>query len=295
MSESIIELIDQLPTSGITVRTLKALDFIAPGTWQNFGSFDQAISQVTGNSDPGSVQQIRDRALEIYQGQPELYHRVLWLYQGIDNAGTTLGTATLANKIGEQVNFLGLLSKITPKADKAQAIDLSLKIVTELLAFCQLHQISNNRIAVFVEALPQYQDESLIRMAALISLDGIIPLGSDFTPSTAAVLTKLTPTELENSEGFKRINSSIPGANPASKLGFVQESFVAVQPWIDRFIAERQLTREKIIDNLQSFIEVTPDKLDYLGAFLDMATNYYTHTGIQTLGRHLIQQAQINP
>jgi len=32
-------------------------------------------------------------------------------------------------------------------------------------------------------------------------------------------------------------------------------------------------------------------KLDYLAAFLDMSTNYYEHTGTQTVARNLILRA----
>jgi hypothetical protein len=31
--------------------------------------------------------------------------------------------------------------------------------------------------------------------------------------------------------------------------------------------------------------------LDYVAAFLDMSTNYYEHTGIQTVARRVIEQA----
>jgi len=33
-------------------------------------------------------------------------------------------------------------------------------------------------------------------------------------------------------------------------------------------------------------------KLDYLAAFLDGSTNYFEHTGVQTVARKLITQAQ---
>jgi hypothetical protein len=57
------------------------------------------------------------------------------------------------------------------------------------------------------------------------------------------------------------------------------------------FVDSRGLTPESVVDNLTKFVEVSKDKLDYLGAFLDMTTNYYTHTGIQTLTRRLIERA----
>jgi hypothetical protein len=36
---------------------------------------------------------------------------------------------------------------------------------------------------------------------------------------------------------------------------------------------------------------VSDSKLDYLAAFLDVTTNYYEHTGTQTLARRLIERA----
>jgi hypothetical protein len=45
------------------------------------------------------------------------------------------------------------------------------------------------------------------------------------------------------------------------------------------------------VNNLTKFVEVSKDKLDYLGAFMDVAVKYYTHTGTQTLARRLIERA----
>ena len=35
---------------------------------------------------------------------------------------------------------------------------------------------------------------------------------------------------------------------------------------------------------------MTDDRLDYVAAFLDLTTNYYEHTGIQSVARSLIQR-----
>jgi hypothetical protein len=57
------------------------------------------------------------------------------------------------------------------------------------------------------------------------------------------------------------------------------------------FVSSRGLTPESIVGNLRNFVEISDDKLDYLGAFLDVSTDYYTHTGTQTLARRLIERA----
>jgi hypothetical protein len=60
---------------------------------------------------------------------------------------------------------------------------------------------------------------------------------------------------------------------------------------MSNFVEQRGLTPEKVVKNLQSFVDISNDKLDYVAAFLDMTTNYYTHTGIQTLARRLVERA----
>jgi hypothetical protein len=57
------------------------------------------------------------------------------------------------------------------------------------------------------------------------------------------------------------------------------------------FVMSRQLTPQKVLQNLQKYVELSEDKLDTVAAFLDMTTNYYEHTGTQTLARRLIERA----
>jgi hypothetical protein len=72
---------------------------------------------------------------------------------------------------------------------------------------------------------------------------------------------------------------------------FITESFGSVSGWMNDFVSSRGLTPESVVGNLRSFVEISDDKLDYLGAFIDVSTNYYTHTGTQTLARRLIERA----
>jgi hypothetical protein len=291
VSKSITQLVDELPTGGITVMVLRGLDFVIPGQWNNLVGFENTVKTITGEDDPAYIQQVSERALWLYNNKNEGYQRALWLYQTIDSAGTALGTAALANKIGENISFLGFLNKLTPKANKAQAIDLSLKLVTELVGFCLINGIPGDSIGDFLAALGDYGGESLMRMTALVCLDGLIPLGPDFISSALSTIENLTPKELEQNEGFKRINDVIPGKNSESKLNFVQQSFGSVKGWMGDFVSQHDLTPEKVVKNLQGFVDITNDKLDYVAAFLDMTTNYYTHTGTQTLARRLIERA----
>lgn len=291
MSKPIFELVDQLPTSNMTTRALKSLDFVIPGEWDNLVGFKNTIRTVTGEEDEELIQEIGDRAVYLFNDRSQGYQRALWLYQTIDSAGSALGAAALANKIGEKVPLLGFLSNLTPKPNKAQSIDLSLKLVVEVVAFCQINGIPGDSIGDFLGALGDYGGESLMRMAALVCFDGLIPLGPDFIMKVQSVLSGMGPSDLEDNPGFSRIKDSIPGDDSQSKLGFIGESFGSVSGWMRDFVADKGLTPEVVTNNLQNFIEFTDDKLDYLGAFLDVSTNYYEHTGIQTLARRLIERA----
>ncbi len=291
MSKSIFELVDQLPTGGLTISMLNALDFAAPGEWKNVTGFVNTIKLVTGETDEDLIQQIGDRAVYLYNDKSQGYQTAMWMYQTVDGTDKALGAAALANKVGQSVSFLGFLDKLTPKADKAQTIDLSLKLVTELVAFCQINGIPGDSIGDFVAALGEYGGESMIRMAALVCVDGLIPLGPDFIQKVTSGLNTMTPQDLQKNSTFGNIKDVIPGNDAGGKLDFIGQSFDSVKGWMSNLVASRNLSPQKVVANLGNFMEVADDKLDYLAAFLDVSTNYYEHTGTQTLARRLIERA----
>ncbi|MGB5594642.1 MAG: hypothetical protein WBM62_11495 [Crocosphaera sp.] len=291
MSKPIYEIVDELPTDNMTIKVLKALDFVVPGQWDNLVGFENSIGTITGETDQDMIQQIGDRAVNLFNDKSQGYQTALWLYQTVDNSDSALGAAALANKIGEKVSFLGFLNRITPNPDKAQAIDLSLKLVTELVAFCQINGIPGDSIGDFVASLGDYSGESLMRMAALVCLDGLIPLGPDFIIKAQSSLENLSPKELDQNGTFNNIKKAIPGNNTSNQLDFIGSSFDSVKGWMSDFVEEKNITPPQLFNRLGSFIEYSEDKLDYLAAFLDMTTNYYEHTGTQTLARRLIERA----
>lgn len=291
MSKPIYQLVDELPNGGLTVMALRSLDFVIPGQWQNLIGFNNTIKAVTGETDEAFVQQIGERAVALFNDKSQGYQRALWLYQTVDSAAGALGAAAMANKVGQDISFLGFLDKLTPKPEKAQSIDLTVKTVVELVAFCQINGIPGDSIGDFLAALGDYGGESLMRMAALVCFDGLVPLGPDFILKGLSTVQNLTPKELEQNQTFKGVNDLIPGGDSAGKLGFINQSFDSVKDWMSGFVSSHNLTQESVIDNLTKFVDVSKDKLDYLGAFLDISVKYYTHTGIQTLARRLIERA----
>ncbi len=291
MSKPIFELVDELPTGGTTVMALRSLDFVVPGQWNNLTGFNNTIKTVTGETDDSLIQQIGERAVALYNDKSQGYQRALWLYQTVDSASGALGAAAMANKIGQDIPFLGILGNLTPKPEKAQSIDLTVKLVVELVAFCQINGIPGDSIGDFLGALGDYGGESLMRMAALVCFDGLVPLGPDFILKGLNTIQGLSPKELEQNQTFHGVSDLIPGGDSAGKLGFINQSFDSVKGWMTDFVASRNLTQENVTGNLVKFVEVSKDKLDYLGAFLDIAVKYYSHTGTQTLARRLIERA----
>jgi len=288
MSKSIVQLVDELPTNGMTISVLNALDFVMPGEWDNLVGFDRTIKTVTGEDDPGLISQIKDRAIELYNDDGEGYQRAIWLYQTVDSAASALGTAAMANKVGQDISFLGFLKNVTPKPEKAQSIDLGMKIVVELLAFCQVNGIPGDSIGDFLASLADYGGESKMRMAALVCLDGLVPLGPNFIKAAGDWIGSATQSSMEENEAFRNIQKMIPGTD---KVAFVGQAFSSVSSWMGNFVSDRGLSSQSVIQHLQGFVNIADDKLDYVGAFLDMTTNYYYHTGVQTVAKRLIDRA----
>lgn len=242
MSKKIYELVDKLPKGGITVMALKSLDKFVPGQWDNLVGFDNTIKTVTGETDPAMVQAIGERAITLFNDKKEGYQRALWLYQTVDSASGMLGTAALANRIGQDT-FLGFLQNITPKPEKAQTIDLSVKLVTEVVAFCHINGIPGDSLGDFLKSLGDYSGESLMRMAALVCFDGVVPLGANFSSKVLSSIKGMGASDLDNNRTFKGVKEAIPGDNSKSKLAFITESFESTQGWMDSFVADKGITQ----------------------------------------------------
>ena len=123
---------DELPENNLTTKSLHALDFVAPGQWRNLVGFENSIKVITGETDQDLIQKVGERAIRLYNDRSQGYQRAVWLYQTVESISNTLGAAAMANKVGERFRIASLLAKVTPKSDKAQAIDFGVKLVVEL-------------------------------------------------------------------------------------------------------------------------------------------------------------------
>jgi hypothetical protein len=291
MSKPIFRLVDNLPENNLTVKSLKALDFVAPGQWRNLVGFEHTVRVLTGETDEAMIQKIGERAIALYNDKKQGYQRAVWYYQTVESMSNVLGFTAMVNKIGEKIHLLRFLHRITPKADKAQGIDFTIKLITELLAYTSINGIPGDSIGDFVKGLTHYKNEALIRMVALMCYDGIIPLGPDYIDKAISFLQKGGPTSLEENDAYQRLKSSIPGGTPGGQLDLMQKTLGSVADWMNTFTKQHDLSGPKILGNLKQFIELSDDRLDWVAAFIDQTTDYYEHTGIQSVARGLIERA----
>lgn len=283
MSQSIIELVDNLPTDNITVKVLRTISSFVPGEWENVVGFDRTITTITGVTTPQEIGKIRDRALALYNDKKRGYQTAIWLYRTVDNTDKAIAAAAIADKLGDTFRFIPFLDKITPKADSVQSVDLRIKLVAELIVFSKLNGLTLNPVQFATALKDNYQNEALLRMVALVCIDGILPLGVNFVDRIKNDLEQ--KDNLKSNPAYDEVGDLIPVEN---KQEFIDQSFNAAGDWMDNLSQKLGMTPETLSQKLGGFIELADGKLDYLAAFLDGSTNFFEHTGIQTVARRLI-------
>jgi hypothetical protein len=288
---SIVDAVNALPTSGVTIYALKALDFVVPGEWDNPTDFDKLMRKVTGETDASFLAEVKAKAESLYADDTQGYQTAIKIFKMVDTADTALGVAAVADKLADSFSMLSFMKDLTPKADTIQSIDLAIKITAELLAFTKINGIPGDSFSDFVGALGNYAGESKMRMAGIVAFDGVLPLGPDFAELVMGKLQSLSVDKVEDSAVFKKMAQYIPGSGANDKLDFVKKAFSHTKGWVSNFQSENNINSEKVISNLSKYISLADTKLDYVAAFLDASTNYFEHTGTQTVASRLIERA----
>ena len=284
--------LEQLSQSSLTTLSLSALDFIIPGSYKNVTNLEDMVREVTGETRVGRLQAIHNHIEDAY-AEDSGAQRAVWLFKLTDSADKAVAAASFANKVGSKIGVLSFLEKMTPKADTSQALDLCLKLTVEALAFLSLHGLSRNSVSNWTQSIGKsgtYSNESALRIGAIIALDALIPLGPDFLKKISQH-AQSEKSNWANNTLFKKISDFIPGVDIASKSGFVVDLVKNASGPIASVIDNTGLNREKVLGTLQNFTDVSDSKLDYLAAFLDASTNFVSHTGIQSVARHMVRKS----
>jgi len=289
---SIDQAVDALPDKGITVTVLKTLDYLVPGKWENITDFNQMITSTTGVADPQMVQRIRQKSVALYNEPGNNYARAMRVYSLVDSVDKVVAAAALASKVGEAFSFLSFLDRFTPKADTTQAIDASLKFTAELIAYGLLNGMPKpSNIGEYSTALGQYAKEDAMRLAGWVVIEGVIPLGPDFMRRMVAGVDNMGSGSGGGAKLFNQLSGSLPGNTTAEKKGFLTNAMNSTNQFVGGFVADKQITQQGMTGKLSRIINVADSGLDYVAAALDAGTNYYEHTGTQTVARSVIKKA----
>jgi len=283
--------LEALPERNLTTIALNTLDYLVPGQWQNIRSLEAMIVHTTGLTDQRQIQLIGERAIDLYADPANRFTQALKVYRVVDTVDKVVGGAALANRVGGAVKMLSFLERVTPKADVTQAIDAGLKFVAELVAFSLMYGLPTSAIGEFARTLGQYAREDVMRIAAWIVFDGLIPLGPNFVQKIYDVVINIDTSTFADNRLFAAVASYLPGATVEEKRGLIGRNIAAAAAWIDNFIKQRGITRESAVQQIGSIIQYGDAGLDYLAAVLDMSTNYFAHTGTQTVARVVVQRA----
>lgn len=283
------EVLEELPESSLTTHVLGALDWIVPGEWRNIVRLDEMIRDVTGESDESIIQQVGERALALYADESNGYQNAVTVFKGVDSASTVAGLAAMANMASQQFEILSFLGDVTPKPDTTQAIDAGLKLAAELVGFTLTNGLPGDSIGDFCSALVSYGKEEKMRLAAWLAIDCVLPLGPDFIQKITEALQG--PLEhIENNRIFRFVSSHLPGG-VADQRDLVLRTVNDSRGHLESIVSSQGVTQETVLAKVREYVSVADDKLDLVAAALDLATNTFEHTGIQTVARRVVSRA----
>jgi hypothetical protein len=289
MSESLHALLEGLPQSSLTTHVLGALDYIVPGEWQNITVFEAMVKDVTGETDDALIQQVGERAIQLYADESTGYQKAVSVFRGIDSASTVAGAAAMANLAGQRFEILSFLTDVTPKPDTTQAIDAGIKLAGELVGFTLTNGLPGDSVGDFVSALVNYGKEEKMRLAAWLAIDCVLPLGPDFIQKILGALDGPLET-IQDSRVFRFVSAHLPGGI-AEQRDTIKRNVEESRGHLESTVASQGVTQEGVLAKVKEYIAIADDKLDVVAAALDMGTNTFEHTGIQTVARRVISRA----
>jgi hypothetical protein len=195
----------------------------------------------------------------------------------------------MANLVGQRFEILSFLTDVTPKPDTTQAIDAGIKFAGELVAFALTNGIPGDSIGDFVTALASYGKEEKMRLAAWLAIDCVLPLGPDFIQKILEALDG--PLEdIENNRVFRFVSEHLPGG-VAEQRDTIKRNMEESRGHLESMVADHGITQEGVMEKVKEYVAIADDKLDIVAAALDLATNTFEHTGIQTVARRVVQRA----
>lgn len=287
---TVLERLERLPRRNLTVLALKGIGSLAGG-WQNITSADALISDVLGTSDPALLAQVRARADALSRARHEGYGRALSLYDAVNRSQKASGGLRVLANVTGGLPLVKQMARIVQPSDTLQAVDLSLKVAAEMLAFTQVNGLPGNSFADFAAALQDYAGEAKVRMAALVCFDALLPLGDQALERLEDLLAGVSGRDLRQLPAYGAMAGLLPGRGDEAHLSFLRQGVGTWLGWAGGFIGSLALTGQRAVHALESTLGPWQGSFEGLAAFLDAFTDTYQHTGVQAVARRLVERA----
>ena len=288
---TVLERLDRLPRRNLTVLALKGISTLVPGGWHNTTSANELISSVLGSSDAALIAQVRARADVLSRARHEGYGRALSLYDAVNRSQKAAGGLRLLANVAAVLPLVKRAANLTPTSETLQAVDLSLKVAAEMLAFTQVNGLPGDSFAEFGASLGEYAGEARVRMAALICFDALLPLGDQALLRLDGLLGRVGQKELRLSPAYAGMAAMIPGRGDDAHLGFLRRGVDQWLGWAAGFASDLGLSGQKAVQALESSLGPWQGGFEQLATFLDAFTDTYQHTGVQAVARRLVERA----
>jgi hypothetical protein len=288
---TILERLDRLPKRNLTVLALKGIGTLVPGGWRNLTSADDLIADVLGSNDPTLIAQVRRRADELSRARHEGYTRAMSLYDAVNRSQKAAGGLRVLANVAGGLPLVKQMAKLTPASDTLQAVDLSLKVGAEMLAFTQVNGLPGDSFGDFAASLSEYAGEASVRMAALVCFDALLPLGDQALQRLDGLLSQVAPRELRDLPAYAGMASLIPGRGDEAHLTFLRRGVDTWLGWAGGFVGGLGLTGQKAVRALEGTLGPWQGGFEQLATFLDAFTDTFQHTGVQAIARRLVERA----
>ena len=288
---TVLERLDRLPRRNLTVLALKGISTLVPGGWHNTTSANELISSVLGSSDAALIAQVRARADVLSRARHEGYGRALSLYDAVNRSQKAAGGLRLLANVAAVLPLVKRAANLTPTSETLQAVDLSLKVAAEMLAFTQVNGLPGDSFAEFGASLGEYAGEAQVRMAALICFDALLPLGDQALQGLDGLLGRVGQQELRLSPAYAAMAAMIPGRGDEAHLGFLRRGVDQWLGWAAGVARNLGLSGQKAVQALESSQGPWQGGFEQLATFLDAFTDTYQHTGVQAVARRLVERA----
>lgn len=287
---TVLERLERLPRRNLTVLALKGIGTLAGG-WTNVTSADALISEVLGTNDPALLAQVRARADVLSRARHEGYGRALSLYDAVNRSQKASGGLRVLANVTGGLPLVKRMAQVVPPSDTLQAVDLSLKVAAELLAFTQVNGLPGDSFGDFAAALQDYAGDARVRMAALVCFDALLPLGDQALARLEELLAGVSGRDLRQVPAYTGMARLLPGRGDEAHLAFLRQGVGTWLGWAGGFVSDLALTGQRAVHALESTLGPWQGSFEGLAAFLDAFTDTYQHTGVQAVARRLVERA----